>query len=394
MRPFISLLLFCAIAPFHGTAAAPSWQEYRATVLVRDFAALGVPRETGALAAESLAAAIEKSGLANAVRPIYAPSTQWYQSLDYVRIDDVLQDDEGIWRGGTIDVYGIPHSSVRYREIFSPNSDFVVEGTVSRIGELFWTRAALYKRVSRLKLASAAAFAQGDKGLIEASELLAGQLQEGYMSDVLAERAEEIRRKAATGILPRSVAIKKLGQMNSRWPNALEPVAVRLLLATESDEPNPGLIVSWANEVSTRLPHAGAEGQRFLLRLGLDPYELLAKEYEAAGKLKEAAAAHREAVRNFQGSRLSHWKELARLEEALGQDGKAIEACRAALKLKPSDPDVNLRLGLLLEKLGRNTEAAKHLRAFLAASPDSPRAKEVRAKLKKPTAPSPTEATR
>ncbi len=394
IKSMIFSCVLCGLALAGGAVAHATTEEYRITVLIRDFATPGVAPDRGELAAEAVAAAMEESGLVRAVRPVYLPSARWDYPLDYVKLDDVQQDEEGNWGTGTVDVYGAPYLRIHYREFLPLSSNFLVEGTVSQIGKTWWVKASLFETGTRRKIKTAAAFAEGDTGLFEASRTVAGKLEPGYESRVLQHRTEEIRRRVTTGILPRQVAIKRLEEMHKRWPNAVEPAAVRLLLAANADGADPELIISWATKVNELLPSAGADGQRFLMRLGLDPYDLLAKCYEAQGKLEEAASTRRTAVSasgGFLGPRFAHWKELARLETQLGRDAKALEACYSALKLKPSDPDANLHLALLLEKLGKQAEAAHHFQVFLEHSPDSPKAGGIRAKLAKMAASAPTE---
>lgn len=66
------------------------------------------------------------------------------------------------------------------------------------------------------------------------------------------------------------------------------------------------------------------------------------------------------------------------LEELQGQDAQAVESYARALELSP-DPDLQLRRGLLLQRLGRSGEAAAELASVLRARPGDRAARMVQA---------------
>ena len=55
----------------------------------------------------------------------------------------------------------------------------------------------------------------------------------------------------------------------------------------------------------------------------------------------------------------------------LGENDKAEESLRQALQLEPTNPAVNLNLGMLMGELGRLQEAEQAFRAALKADPQS-----------------------
>ena len=84
--------------------------------------------------------------------------------------------------------------------------------------------------------------------------------------------------------------------MRQRWPDALPPAAVGLLLASTAKPADSQAVMQWGAWTVERLPDSGLDGKRFVQRLGIgNPYELLAAAYESAGKQVEAAAFRRQA---------------------------------------------------------------------------------------------------
>jgi len=331
------------------------------------------------------------------VRPEYREesSFEWEEILNNVMLDNVQQDENGNWSTDVVDVYGLTGMAaagsrrvVSRKERYAPPSGFVVEGAVSRIGKTWWVKATIHERGNRRASKTASAMVEGDTGLFQAAAMVAQQVETACTPHVLERRSEAFLKKVALQIMPRQVAAKSLEEMHKKWPSALEPAAARLQLAVEDETTDPETRIIWAIKVLERLPAAGPASQRFLLRLGLDPYNILAAHCEAQGELADAVAVHLEAAQIFPGDRRPHWLEIARLQRALGDDEKAAQAYRIALKFNPTDPDPNLQLGLLLEKLGKSAEAGHYLRLFLQQAPNSPRAEEIRARLQ-PNPPDP-----
>ena len=61
---------------------------------------------------------------------------------------------------------------------------------------------------------------------------------------------------------------------------------------------------------------------------------------------------------------------MARFQEALAQ-------YEQALSLEPMQPAIHRNLGMLLGRLGRNSEAIQHLRTVLQIVPNEPTAREL-----------------
>jgi len=377
----LCLCAFLLASPLCLAAGEPADFQYRVRVLVRDFDAPGVTKDWGELAAETVAAALEERGLARTLRPTYKTQSEWDFPVDNVKIDDVNPRKGGRRRTEDIDLYALPERRLVTKEKRAPVSELFIEGTLSVIETTWWLKADIFKRGSRKKLKSAAASGEGNKGLIIAAQNVAAQLESVYACEVVAHRAEAILRNVELQLMQRPLAAARLERMHKDWPDALEPAAARLSLETGQTAPDPKALVTWATKVVESLRSAGPESQRFLLRLDLDPYDILAEQYEAQSRAAEAAAVHLEAGEYYPGDRRIHWLKAARLEVGLGHNYEAANAYKAALKLKPLDPQTNLELGLLLEKLGDNAEATRCFNLFLERAPESPRAKEIRAKL-------------
>ena len=65
-------------------------------------------------------------------------------------------------------------------------------------------------------------------------------------------------------------AVKELEKMHAGHPEAIGPVAVRLLMATQEGETDPEARSKWGKKACKPLPKSGVAGQRLFLRLGFD----------------------------------------------------------------------------------------------------------------------------
>lgn len=275
--------------------------DYRVRVLVRNFDAPGLSADAGAFAAEALAAALEKGGFVTALRPVYRASITYEQAFGGVQVGGVRPGEGADTHAATVDVYGLPQAVAGTREVCAPDSDYLVEGTISGIGKTWWVRASLLDRASRERIRSADASGQEEKGLLRAIQKVSAQLEPAYRNPVLERRAEAIRRSVELGDLDRAEALKRLDEMRKRWPDSLAPAAVGLLLAAQMKSPDPQAIIQRGAPVLELLPAAGFEGRRLLLRLDLHPHNLLAAAYDAAGKPDDAAAVRQAATAYEQG---------------------------------------------------------------------------------------------
>jgi len=320
-----------------------SEMDYRATVLVRRLESPTLAEGWGEVAAEALAAALEEGGLVQALRPRYAAARGQTLETGDVVLDDLRRDGDH-WEPAGVDAYASGEQRVESREVSLPASEYVVSGTVSKMGEAWWVRATLRDRLARRALTFASASAEGDQGLLRAARAVAALLEPGYRTAVLERRSEAVLRCLRAGLLGREEAERRLEEMHRRWPAEVAPAAVRLLLAAEEEPPNDRTITAWAGKVTQGLPSAGPAGRRLMARLGLDPYDLLARACEREGRIEDAARAHREALDAMPGGRFGHLVELGRLEEALGRPDRAARAYGEALNLRPSDPGVRRNL--------------------------------------------------
>jgi hypothetical protein len=299
-RAALAFLAF-AISSLASSAELPAI-EYRPVVLVCTLDAPDLPPEKGALAAETIAAAIEAGGLAHASRPQYKLVQDWDYSVDVAPRNEGRNDDQKDRSGRQNSAAGRAYVSAapttQLREASRPDADYRVEGAVARMGEgvkTWWVHAALYDEATNEKLRTASA--AGDAGLLEASKAVAAELENVYKFHVLEERTEAVRRSVEIGDFSRATALKRLDEMRQRWPDALPPPAVGLLLVSAAKPAEPQAVMQWGAWTVERLPSAGLAGKRLLLRLGIgNPYELLAAAYDSAGRKSEAAAVRRQAV--------------------------------------------------------------------------------------------------
>ena len=377
------LLVFSAAAmgQVAGTPAGPSDTEYRATVRVRCFAHPGLPRHRGELAAETTAGALEATGLLRAVRPTVKTRTEWRGRGTEIKIDDVTKDQAGRWTSDKVDVYGRPVKRKVKTVATMPDADYEVTGTVSRVGKVWWVKATLHDLAARKTLKTVTAKGEGDKGLFDASASTAEALAAVCARRVIAHRSMATLRMVRRQLTAPTVAAERLEAMAKAYPGALEPAAVRFLIAEKSKPRDREAVIDWSTKVIERLRRTDPDGLRFLAQLGVDPYAALARECVALDKPKDAAAVHREAVGIYPGPRLPHWLALARLEAQLGNTKQAAVAFEHYLDRKPLDADATLEYALFLEKTGDKKKAAPHFRTFLRLAPDSPKARDVKARL-------------
>lgn len=283
MTHVLPLLLACALlllGPVAGAPSDPADLDYKPVVLVRNFETPGLPEHRGELAAESVAAAIEKNGLARAVRPRFKHSQEWEQSLKDVKPDNVTKTPAGNWTTDAVDVYGGLRRRTVRKEASTPHAEFVVQGTVSRVGKVWWVRATLYDATARRQIKSASSQAEGDAGIFKAASAVAGALETVYARKVLAHRSVAVIRRVNLQLMTRKAAAQRLEALHAGHPDALEPVAARLALASSAEEPDAGTVTCWTKKVIEKLQSADPEGQRFVMQLGLDPRRLLAAPRE------------------------------------------------------------------------------------------------------------------
>ena len=85
------------------------------------------------------------------------------------------------------------------------------------------------------------------------------------------------------------------------------------------------------------------------------------------GEIETAAAAFRKASDIDPGD-AEAWTNLGVVLVRSGEEGRGIEAFRRALRAVPGYPEAHRNLAVALDRQGRAAEAARHYRAFLAAS--------------------------
>lgn len=317
--------------------------DYRAIVLVRTFDSPGLPEDQGVVAAESLAAALEARGLTRALRPRRIAVDEYGLRLDTIEADDVERGQPPAWSPRGIDVYWRTSGNTRYREVALP-SDYVVTGLVSRVGETWSVRASLMEGATGRQRATAACEAKGEDGFFAAIREVAQGVEDAYRRDVIERRSEAALRRFRIREISRDEAVRRLDALHERWPDLLAPVAVRLLLSLDQEPPDPDEITTWAEKTVAMLSRGAEDDLQLVLRLGLDPYAVLAERYEASGRLEEAARVHRQATETFPLNRFPHLVSLARLEEATGKTEGAVRACREALRLRPEDASLQENL--------------------------------------------------
>ncbi len=299
-RAAAALLAFAISAL--AVSAELSEVEYRKAVLVCTFDAPDLPPEKGFLAAETVAAALDAGGLTQASRPQYKAAQGWDYSVTTRQPGERRNGGAGRSNPNESDSSVTSEPTTQLKEASRPDADFRIEGVVSQMAEgpvagAWWVKAALYDQATGEKLRTASASAGSDAGLLEASKVVAAELEKAYKFPVLEERTEAVRRSVEIGDMSRATALKRLGEMRQRWPDVLPPAAMGLFLASTAKPADPQSVMQWGAWTVERLPDAGLAGKRFVLRLGMgNPYELLAAAYESAGRTAEAAAVRRQAA--------------------------------------------------------------------------------------------------
>ncbi len=339
-------MLLCLPLPASRAAASSVTRHeeeeapWRATVLLLDFTAPGLPHHRGELAAEMVGATIEERGLARVVRPRRArPDLELQLVPTDIELEGLTRDEDGTWSPDRIDAYGRLLRLGRLGKVILPESAWYVEGTVSELDGAWWVRASLHLRGSRRRLTSAHARAKKEGGLLEACRSVAADIEAGYLQEVLERRSDDLLRAANAGVLPRRQIEIQLEAMHEAWPQAVAPAAARLSLEVEKEEPDPATVRAWAERTIAALPDSGADGLRVIRRLALDPYSLLAAHHREQGRIEEALRAHREAVETLPFARAYHWKEQARLLDGIGRVREAAAAWRQVSALDPLDQE-------------------------------------------------------
>jgi tetratricopeptide (TPR) repeat protein len=134
---------------------------------------------------------------------------------------------------------------------------------------------------------------------------------------------------------------------------------------------NLGLILLESGESSAAAPHL----DRALQILGKNaeaayPHYLRAKIYSEQGQAKKAAADLDEAV-SLQPGFAEAWSDLGIARKSLLDDVGALEAFAKAVRLAPSDPVAQTRLGSELLALGRPHDALPHLEEAVRLDPEN-----------------------
>ena len=345
------LLSFLLAAQAFATDPTPPDLEYRMTAVVRDFDAPGLKTNRGQFAAEVVRSAMQATGLVETLRPKYREVEEYTTNVDALGLDDIRRDRTGKWTANPDALGSILNRAVRREEISLPAADFIVEGTVGKVGEQWWIKATLRKPRSNKTLAQATETAQ-PADFFTAAWTVGEQVATPCLNQVLERRTEAILRAVNGMIMTEAVAAKELESLHKSVPPALSPCAARLALIVRSDGPAADRI-AWGLKTAERVADAGPDGLRYLLRLDVQPFTILARAYEAEGQLDKAADAHRAAVQAHTHDPFGHWIEALRLEAQLGRKDRMRQACRAALKLRPDDARLQKMLAALEQPAGQ-----------------------------------------
>lgn len=381
MRFFVLafVFLFCVAAMVN--AGYPADRDCKVKILVRDFQHPGLRSNRGQLVAEIIAAEIEASGLAEALRPKCRVVSEYDIDFTGIKADDITQDKDGNWNTDKVDAYGAVKKVTVRREVGAPDADFEITGTVGCLEKKWWVRAILKGRTTGERLGQASASAEEADKFPDAAREVAKKLQAAYASIVFERRTEAVLRAINGGILTPEVAAEELVAMHVKTPAAFEPCAAMLVLLKRAKSRDYKLIIKWATLTVERTVAAGQRGKRYVMRHGIFPFKMLADAYEAEGRLDVAADTHRQAIRTTTLAPHKHWRELIRLETKLGRNDKLVEAYRGALKHHPENARLQLDCAKLLTKLGKTKEAVPYYRAYLKLKPYASNAGEIRAVL-------------
>jgi Flp pilus assembly protein TadD len=210
--------------------------------------------------------------------------------------------------------------------------------------------------------------------------------------------ADHFQYLAGVGIMALgAAAIVRLGERLGAASRVVEPAAIVLIgvvlgvltwnqtrqyadaetLYRTTLERNPRSWLAHNNlaMIELRRSRAGFDDawQHFQTALAIDPQEPLVRNNVGTtlmemGRLEEALAQHREAVRLAPGYAEAHGNMGADLQK-LGRYGEAVEAYRISLSIKPELGVFRTNLGVALEGLGRNDEASAEFREALKLDP-------------------------
>ncbi|MEM8960201.1 MAG: tetratricopeptide repeat protein [Acidobacteriota bacterium] len=161
-----------------------------------------------------------------------------------------------------------------------------------------------------------------------------------------------------------------------------------LLQAIELSPPYPEV---WINlgQVQNQLGNARQAVMSYERALDLDPTRVLpwlglAQAQEALGEVEQAARAYRRAL-GLDPDQPLVWANLAALDYEGGRLEAAHQAIEEAVRQQPENPTLYQNRAVVLEDLGKTTDAAADLLHYLQLVPDAEDATEVRAQVRRLT---------
>ena len=201
------------------------------------------------------------------------------------------------------------------------NSDYSIFGDISLHGKKWEVKASIADSDATVLKVFTIAGKKRDEMPKKLSSL--GRDIAGFFKrDTIVETAEEEVRRYLGRLDDLSTAVGKIESMSATYPDLLPLRAILLdLYMRDKEIYNNKIIPSAAKIIELYNPSNGSD-TRYLLSRYLDPYDVLANEYEKQGAVKRAIEIRERALREF--------------PFFSGRHKKAIEALKGGDKVKES----------------------------------------------------------
>ncbi len=172
---------------------------------------------------------------------------------------------------------------------------------------------------------------------------LAKDISAFFGKDQTIESCEEIMRKYLGRIYPLHLAIKKVEAASAEYPELIQLRVILLDLYMNDKVAYKEKIISSASKIIRMYDPSDEDSTRYLLSRTMDPYDILAEQYEQRGDLQRAIQIREQALVDFDFYADKHKKAIGKAEYNLGlryesrkERARAVEAYRKALSyLRP-----------------------------------------------------------
>lgn len=222
------------------------------------------------------------------------------------------------------------------------SADILLYGDRSRFGDVVRVNIYLSKK-GKEGLYKTFSVEGREEELPEKLKEVSKEIASFIASEGALKRAQEYARGYRGGIYTYEVTLRAIKGLLEKW-GSVRIEAIYLSLLLERGKEREGDILKEGKRLIELYDPLREEDTRFLLSLGLDPFDTVARIYESEGRLKEAIEIRKKALEVFPYNRKRHTK-------ALGKD--------------------HYLLGLSLEEKSNREEAKRHYREALRLLPPS-----------------------